>query len=126
MITPEELIAKGWIPESGGFYKKPHDGQCVEISFSDGEIEDVILSDRRGNFWLRYNPTLDKLESLIALLTGKEQTCEWKVAWRNYYIGGFSKTYDSGCGTRFVGEGEGDLGHSKFCPACGKKVVVKE
>jgi len=99
-MTYEELEARGWALRATHMdrivdhcTRQIYGGAYLSLSLKkDGSIERLWLNDL---IQLAPQDNLFSLESLIALLTGKEQTCEWKVAWRNYYIGGFSKTYDS-------------------------------
>jgi hypothetical protein len=137
-ITREELVAKGWAyctqpfqdctsfeMEVQSSYPKRSiivdvGRDSVTVSFmealqSTGEYDDYHFVT------LLTNPTIAYLESLIALLTGQEQTCEWEMT----EIKGLWATE---CDERISTD---DMGQSsevyyKFCPNCGRKIMVKE
>jgi hypothetical protein len=116
MITREELERSGYWHDAAGHYSKRMDcGQRIEIHFYNDDAMEVILRDIGGNFRLMYIPTLAQLESMISLLTGREQACEW--------FEDDDGEWCAGCGLDNIPTPVSSHG---YCVHCGKRIVVKE
>jgi len=120
-ITHEELVEKGWTViarEDDGtpyLYKicgvdRPNFIHCYYGA--DNTIYHFDAAIGREF-------TMPELESLVALLTGKEQVCEWK-----YLV--FDSWKISCTGNVEWGKGNPLEDGMTYCPFCGKRIVVKE
>jgi hypothetical protein len=121
MITHEELVAKGWNQECDNLFNKCFLGLVsIDIVFN-GDDEFIGAKVLVDNAILPKTTTLADLESLVALLTGKEQTCEWEYKVRT--------EWNLSCRgvIRWGWIGDNPLENEMvYCPYCGKRIVVKE
>jgi DNA-directed RNA polymerase subunit RPC12/RpoP len=125
MITQKELVAKGWNNNNNAnvFIREIDDDNFFRVNtkVSPTEITAVFINGDgfRDALDLRSDITIDELETLIAILSGQEQTCEWK-----YQV--FDSWHISCRGNVEWGEGNPLEEGMAYCPYCGRKIVVKE
>jgi len=121
MITREELLAARYEPQEtvGDFerYFKGDESLAIDVSrYQDKGWQVFLEFANEGNSYhlLPYIPTISQLESLVALIMGKEQVCDWKLVGVSEYA-----YWDTSCGHSSVKKNEG----ATYCPYCGKKLV---
>jgi len=138
-ITPEELKARGWKEELSNrgrvsFGKDISFSYSLWITFDDGRLSGVYLNYKHIErscdtapyvkteyIRLRYT-TFEQIDAQVALLTGKEQGCFW-------HFNADDEWWETNCGEIEDNERllDGlDETHYKYCPYCGKRIVVKE
>jgi len=126
MITRDELLANGWV-EFNSLNANIEIGENLRIwaaHSEDGNIFEYVLirEDDKHNHIIHL-PLYEKysdFESLIALLTGKEQVCEW--------VEDGDGLMQTTCGDEFSFECEVAAwkpGYD-YCPHCGREIVIKE
>jgi hypothetical protein len=127
-ITREEFVANGWDESigQGGFIYNYNFGidptLHVDIEFKGDKFKKAYVhidpvGDGDPNFYLSPEQAL----SIVALLAGKEQTCEWK--WEPVIAGG---CWETECGGAWLRCWPTPIQQVRYCPNCGRKIVVKE
>jgi hypothetical protein len=122
-ITPSELQDLEWVISNGYATKCIDSDRLLYTVLENGLAVCLAISEPMPSPWpdeivtLPMIDTIEKVKSLVALLTNTEQVCEWKES----DIG----TWLSNCGghAEYLPDNPLRVGMT-YCPFCGKRILI--